>query len=58
MEAQGFSCFEVKWESISKGEIFKRIASNLGVFGLEMLLNGGIASAANLVGCIRLAMVA
>lgn len=57
LEPLGYSCFQVMWESVTKGDIARRIASNLGTFGFEMFLNG-VGSAATLVGCIRLVLMA
>ena len=45
------------WESVTKGDLTRRIASNLGTFGFELMLNG-IASAVTLIGCIRLVLMA
>lgn len=57
LEPLGYSCFEVKWESVTKQDLTRRIASNLGIFGFELLLNG-LASAVTLIGCIRLVLMA
>ena len=57
IEPLGYSCFEVKWESITKSDLTRKISSNLGIFGFEMFLNG-VASAITIVGCIRLVLLA
>ncbi len=57
LEPLGYSCFQVQWESTSKEELVRKIASNLGIFGFELFLDG-VASAATLVGCIKLTLMA
>ena len=45
MEAQGSSCFEVKWDSVHYNEIAKSLALGIGKFalqeGISMFANGG-----------------